>query len=49
MELEDIIERCQKMEIDCIAVTDHGTVEGGLKMQEMAPFKIIVGEEVLTD
>jgi predicted metal-dependent phosphoesterase TrpH len=49
MELEDIIERCQKMEIDCIAITDHGTVEGGLKMQEIAPFKIIVGEEVLTD
>ncbi|MBN2074988.1 MAG: PHP domain-containing protein [Dehalococcoidales bacterium] len=49
MELEDIIERCRKMEIDCIAITDHGTVEGGLKMQELAPFKVIVGEEVLTD
>ncbi|MFC1947555.1 PHP domain-containing protein [Chloroflexota bacterium] len=49
MELEDIIERCQKMEIDCIAITDHGTVEGALKMQEIAPFKVIVGEEILTD
>jgi len=49
MELEDIIERCLKMEIDCIAITDHGTVEGALKMREIAPFKVIVGEEVLTD
>jgi len=49
MELEDIIERCQKMEIDCIAITDHGTVEGALKMKEIAPFKVIIGEEVLTD
>lgn len=49
MELKDIIERCQKMEIDCVAITDHGTVEGALKMKEIAPFKIIVGEEVLTD
>jgi predicted metal-dependent phosphoesterase TrpH len=49
MELEDIIKRCQKMEIDCVAITDHGTVEGALKMQEIAPFKVIVGEEVLTD
>jgi len=49
MELEDIIKRCQRMEIDCIAITDHGTVEGALKMQEIAPFKVIVGEEVLTD
>ncbi|UCD10055.1 MAG: PHP domain-containing protein [Dehalococcoidales bacterium] len=49
MELEDIIERCQKMEIDCITISDHGTVEGALKMQALAPFKVIVGEEVLTD
>jgi predicted metal-dependent phosphoesterase TrpH len=49
MELEDIIKRCQKMEIGCVAITDHGTVEGALKMQEIAPFKVIAGEEVLTD
>ncbi len=49
MELEDIIKRCQMMEIDCIAITDHGTVEGAQKMQGIAPFKVIIGEEVLTD
>lgn len=46
--LEAIIARCQKMGINCIAVTDHGTAEGALQMQKMAPFKVIVGEEILT-
>jgi len=46
--LEAIIERCQKMGINCIAVTDHGSAEGGLEMQKIAPFKVIVGEEILT-
>ena len=46
--LEAIIARCQEMGINCIAIADHGTVEGALKMQEIAPFKVIVAEEVLT-
>ncbi|HLB28301.1 MAG TPA: PHP domain-containing protein [Dehalococcoidales bacterium] len=46
--LEAIIARCQKLGINCIAVTDHGTAEGGLEMQKIAPFKVIVGEEILT-
>jgi predicted metal-dependent phosphoesterase TrpH len=46
--LENIIARCQKKGINCIAVTDHNAVEGGLRMQELAPFTVIPGEEVLT-
>ncbi|MDO8568013.1 MAG: PHP domain-containing protein, partial [Dehalococcoidales bacterium] len=46
--LEDIISRCQKLEINCIAIADHGTVTGALKMKSMAPFYVIVAEEVLT-
>jgi predicted metal-dependent phosphoesterase TrpH len=46
--LEEIIRRCQEKGINCIAVSDHGTVEGALKMQAIAPFKVIVAEEVLT-
>ena len=46
--LEAIIKRCQKLEIECIAIADHGTAEGGLEMQKIAPFKVIVAEEVLT-
>ncbi len=47
--LEKIIERCLKLGINCIAIADHGTAEGALKMQEMAPFRVIVAEEVLTE
>jgi predicted metal-dependent phosphoesterase TrpH len=46
--LEKIIERCKKLGINCIAIADHGTAEGGLEMQKIAPFKVIVAEEILT-
>jgi predicted metal-dependent phosphoesterase TrpH len=48
MSLEKIIERCQKVGVNCVALCDHGTAEGGLKLQKIAPFKVIVAEEVLT-
>jgi predicted metal-dependent phosphoesterase TrpH len=47
-ELDEIIKRCQKLGINCIAIADHDAVEGGLQMQKIAPFKVIVAEEVLT-
>jgi hypothetical protein len=47
-ELEDIIKRCQKLGINCIAVSDHDAIEGALKMKEIAPFKVIIAQEVLT-
>jgi predicted metal-dependent phosphoesterase TrpH len=46
--LEKIISRCLELGINCIAIADHGTAEGGLKMQAMAPFPVIVAEEILT-
>ncbi len=46
--LEDIVGRCLETGIDCITISDHGTVEGALKMQKIAPFKVIVAEEILT-
>jgi predicted metal-dependent phosphoesterase TrpH len=46
--LEQIINRCQELGINCIAIADHGTAEGALKIQAMAPFKVIVAEEILT-
>lgn len=48
MPLEKIIESCLKAQVDCIAISDHGTVEGALELQGMAPFKVIVAEEILT-
>jgi predicted metal-dependent phosphoesterase TrpH len=46
--LEKIIDRCQQLGINCIAIADHGTAEGALKMQSIAPFTVIVAEEILT-
>ena len=46
--LEQIVERCLKLGINCIAVADHNTIAGALKLREIAPFKVIVAEEILT-
>ena len=46
--LDKIINRCLETGINCIAIADHGTAEGALKMQSLAPFPVIVAEEILT-
>jgi len=46
--LEEIVSLCEKIGINCIAIADHGTTEGALKMQSLAPFSVIVAEEILT-
>ncbi|MDY7019704.1 MAG: PHP domain-containing protein [Chloroflexota bacterium] len=46
--LSQIITRCLKVGINCVAIADHGTVVGALKLKETAPFKVIIAEEILT-
>jgi len=46
--LKTIIDCCLKKGIDCVAVADHGTIAGAQKLKEVAPFRVIVAEEVLT-
>lgn len=46
--LAKIIERCLKIGINCVAVTDHNTIAGALDMKRLSPFKVIVGEEIDT-
>jgi hypothetical protein len=41
-----LVARCEKVGLNCIAVTDHNTVEGALAVKEIAPFTVIVAEEV---
>lgn len=48
MTADQIVQRCLEKGITCIAITDHGTMEGGLLVQKKAPFRVIVGEEVRT-
>jgi len=46
--LNGVIDRCLELGINCIAVCDHGTAEGAIKLKAIAPFTVIVAEEVLT-
>ena len=48
MPLDKIINRCLETGINCIAIADHGTIEGAVKMQSIAPFPVIIAEEILT-
>jgi predicted metal-dependent phosphoesterase TrpH len=43
-----LIARCLDTGINCIAVTDHGTIAGAKEFKEMAPFTVIVAEEIFT-
>jgi len=42
------VTRCVELGIDCVAVADHNTIAGALKLREIAPFKVIVAEEIAT-
>jgi len=48
MSYDQLIRACQAKGINCAAVADHGTTRGARDLQKIAPFKIIVCEEVLT-
>ncbi len=41
-----IVHRCLKRGLDFIAITDHNTIEGVEEVQRIAPFTVIVGEEI---
>lgn len=46
--LKVVVSRCLQIGINCIAVTDHNTIFGALKLRELAPFTVIIGEEIAT-
>ena len=46
MSPEELVARCLKVGLSCIAVTDHNTIEGALAVERIAPFMVIIGEEV---
>ena len=45
---DQIVRHCLSVGISCLAVTDHNTISGALEMKRVAPFRVIVGEEILT-
>ena len=46
--LEQVIAHGLEVGINCLAVADHGTIAGALRLKEMAPFTVIVAEEIMT-
>ena len=46
--LEQLIDRCLEIGINCLAIADHGTIEGALELQKKSPFTVIIAEEILT-
>ena len=45
---EELISRCLETGINCVAIADHDAVEGGKRLKKMAPFTVIIAEEILT-
>ena len=43
---QKFVEVCQRKGITCVAVTDHDTMRGALAVEEIAPFRVILGEEI---
>ena len=43
---EQLVNRCLKVGLDCVAVTDHNTIDGALAVKKLAPFIVIIGEEI---
>jgi len=48
LHIDRLLETCDYHGIDCVAVTDHDTIKGALKLHKLAPSRIIVGEEIHT-
>lgn len=43
-----LVARCVRRGLNCVAVTDHNTIRGAIAVRELAPFHVIVGEEIST-
>ena len=49
MPAEVLVERAVEQGIGCLAVTEHNNIEGALAVKKIAPFKVIIGEEIKTN
>ena len=46
MKPEKLVSRCLETGLNCIAITDHKTIDGALEVRRLAPFRVIIGEEI---
>jgi predicted metal-dependent phosphoesterase TrpH len=42
------VEHCKANNINCIAITDHNEIAGAFELKKIAPFSVVIGEEILT-
>ena len=48
MPIDKLIQRCQTLGIDRVAITDHNVIDAALEAKKNAPELVIVGEEIET-
>jgi len=47
-QLPQLLKSVERRGLDRIVITDHNTIAGALAARQLAPERVIVGEEVLT-
>lgn len=45
---QEVVRWCIQRGINCVAVTDHNSINGALEVREIAPFEVIIAEEIKT-
>ena len=45
---DDLVLACRRASIDCVAITDHGTMKGAFRMRDDDRLRVIMGQEVRT-
>lgn len=49
MSLQQLADTCKRKRIDCIAITDHNTIQGAVAFKKhFSDIKVIIGEEIST-
>lgn len=46
---QQLLEAARRKKLDRVAITDHNTIDGALRAQQLDPGRVIVGEEIMTD
>lgn len=44
--IPSVVERCRRSGLGLVAITDHNNIRGALEVRDIAPFPVIIGEEI---
>ena len=44
--ISSVVEHCRRSGLGPVAITDHNNIQGALEVQKVAPFPVIIGEEI---